>query len=569
MSSNNNCKRYSQRLVEKRTQDIASAADKAYQRRREAIATLPRVGDSILIWLNLNDTGLWWACEVLSLSLTNRFPNCKGAPDLGQRVEIEKEEGVFHPGMITSKIGEGLKRVVEFDGEQETIDFESRHWRHATIHPLAWQKGDVFAHGAVEYEPLPEFGYPCVVQGRVQFTTDGHVKPDDLADTDWKMKSEKIEDLEVSLDDEEDGLEDISSSEVKVEISEDCSSQQAKPNREQARKNRDDIPELNVLQQKVFYLEETMKSLMERPCIGTHVVNPNNINLEGFFIESVHDMFCNGARRCSRLETNQVDGEATSISSITKEFRIGSNCMRSIVSRILTEEGATYTSFNAHGRAIPSIADAVRCDGSSPVYMVADSLPTLCRWVGVNSDSIRRGLLSDYRKVRIPGGSMTVSLLQVLGTILSTEESNPLLIGVGQGIVRKHDMSCDVSTIFRPNGGVSQGEYTSPAYSELVSLREFISHSKGGRVFNLCDTVENSAESMEGTFFISWTPILSRKRRRMGNNVVTEGFLKCHYPAVILKGIEEPSRVWNLFNRELVNNAIGLVDMENRACKRF
>ena len=223
--------------------------------------------------------------------------------------------------------------------------------------------------------------------------------------------------------------------------------------------------------------------------------------------------------------------------------------MRSIVISILVEEGATYTSFNAHGRAIPSISDAVRCDGSSPVYMVADSLPTLCRWVGVNSESTRRDLLSDYRELRIPGGSMTVSLLQVLGTTVSTEESNPLLIGVGQGIVREQDMACDVSSIFRPNAGVSQGKYISPASSKLLSLRDFISHREDAKVFNLCDTVENSAESMEGILFISWTPILLRKRKGMGNNVVSEGFLKCHYPAVKIKGIEEPSRVWNLFNK--------------------
>ena len=312
-----------------------------------------------------------------------------------------------------------------------------------------------------------------------------------------------------------------------------------------------------------------MKSLMERTCIGTQVVNPNNINLEGFFIESVHDMFRSGARRCSRLETNQLDGEPISVFGITKEFRIGSNCMRSIVSSILVEEGATYTSFNAHGRAIPSIADAVRCDGSSPVYMVADSLPTLCRWVGVNSDSIRRDLLSDYREFLIPGGSTTVSLLQVLATTVSTEESNTLLISFVQGIVRKHDMACDVSSIFRPNVGVSQGEYISPASSKLVSLTDFITHRRDTRVFNLCDTVENSAESMEGTFFISWTPILSRKRKGMGNNVVSEGFLKCHYPAIIIKEIEEPSRFGNLFNRECFRNAIGLLDMKKRACKPF
>ena len=111
MSSNNNRQRYSQRLAEKKKQNIGSAASISSQLnknscrkscssarnswllRRQAIATSLRVGDSILIWLNLSDTGLWWSCEVLSLSLINRFSNCEGVPDPGQGVEVEKEEG--------------------------------------------------------------------------------------------------------------------------------------------------------------------------------------------------------------------------------------------------------------------------------------------------------------------------------------------------------------------------------------------------------------------------------------------------------------------------------------------
>ena len=104
---------------------------------------------------------------MLSLSLINRFPNCKGAPDVGQRVEVGKEQGVFHLGMIISNSGESVERVVGFDGEGETINFESGYWRLATRHSLSWQTGNIFAHGTVEYEPLPDFGYPCVVQGRI------------------------------------------------------------------------------------------------------------------------------------------------------------------------------------------------------------------------------------------------------------------------------------------------------------------------------------------------------------------------------------------------------------------
>ena len=55
---------------------------------------------------------------MLSLFLINRFPNCKGAPDVGQRVEVEKKQSVFHPGMIISDNGESVERVVEFDGER-------------------------------------------------------------------------------------------------------------------------------------------------------------------------------------------------------------------------------------------------------------------------------------------------------------------------------------------------------------------------------------------------------------------------------------------------------------------
>ena len=82
----------------------------------------------------------------------------------------------------------------DFEGEQETISFESTAWRHATVHPLSWQRGNIFGHGIVEYELLPDFGYPFVVQGRVQFTTDGLVKPDDLQDTYWKINSDEAED---------------------------------------------------------------------------------------------------------------------------------------------------------------------------------------------------------------------------------------------------------------------------------------------------------------------------------------------------------------------------------------
>ena len=74
---------------------------------------------------------------------------------------------------------------------------------------------------------------------------------------------------------------------------------------------------------------------------------------------------------------------------------------------------------------------------------------------------------------------------------------------------------------------------------------------------------------MQETFFISWTLIHSKKRRGMGHNVLNEGYLKCHYPAVVLKGIDEPCRIWNLFDWEFVNSATGLLDMENRACKRI
>ena len=174
-----------------------------------------------------------------------------------------------------------------------------------------------------------------------------------------------------------------------------------------------------------------MKNLMERTCIGTQVVNPNKFSLEGFFGESVHDMFRSGPRRCFRLEAHQLDGYATSVSGVTKELRIGSNCMSSIARSIIAEKESTYASFHAHGRAVPSIADAVRCDSSSTVYLVADSLPTFFRWLDVNSDRARRDLLAWYRTIRVPGCSMTMSLLQVLGTAVKTEESHPVVIGVG------------------------------------------------------------------------------------------------------------------------------------------
>ena len=97
--------------------ESCSSARNSWWLRRQAITTLPPVGDSIRIWLNLSGTGLWWSCEVLSFSLIDRFPNFEGVPDLGQDVELEKEEGVFHPEVIISEIGEGLDRVVDFEGE--------------------------------------------------------------------------------------------------------------------------------------------------------------------------------------------------------------------------------------------------------------------------------------------------------------------------------------------------------------------------------------------------------------------------------------------------------------------
>ena len=96
---------------------------------------------------------------------------------------------------------------------------------------------------------------------------------------------------------------------------------------------------------------------------------------------------------------------------------------------------------------------------------------------------------------------MTVSLLQVFGTAVRTEESNPVVIGVGQGIVQRQDMSCEIPTIFRANAPVSQGEYASPASLQLVSFSDFVGYSTGKRVFILCDTVESSGESIQETFF--------------------------------------------------------------------
>ena len=84
---------------------------------------------------------------------------------------------------------------------------------------------------------------------------------------------------------------------------------------------------------------------------------------------------------------------------------------------------------------------------------------------------------------------MTVALLQVLGAVVTTEELNPVVIGVDQGIVQKQDISCYIPTSFRANARVSQGEYASPASSQLVSHSDFVQHSTGKRVFSLCDIV--------------------------------------------------------------------------------
>ena len=119
---------------------------------------------------------------------------------------------------------------------------------------LSWQKGNIFAHGLVEYEPLPNFGYPCVVRGRVQFTTDGFVKSDDLQDTYWKVNSDEAEDWKMNLENEEDPTEDIVTDHVKGEESEYSSSKQGEPNRGQVPAlhtgiTKNDNPDLRVLVQ--------------------------------------------------------------------------------------------------------------------------------------------------------------------------------------------------------------------------------------------------------------------------------------------------------------------------------
>ena len=164
--------------------------------RAAAVDALPSVGTEIDVWFQVGDDAIWWKATVVEIKLPEQYPVCSGKPSVGDRIDVDRGDGVYTPGVVEHNgqdVGDAIVRLTT--EEKDIAVMEVSKWRYSdAVKPRHDEM--VVAEGRLLYDAIPERNYPCVSYEHVKFLMGSKLMSGGQPPTQWRRSNREVVDYE-------------------------------------------------------------------------------------------------------------------------------------------------------------------------------------------------------------------------------------------------------------------------------------------------------------------------------------------------------------------------------------
>jgi len=573
-------RRESARIRCKSEKAIANRA----QERVLGIEDLPKVGSRIEVWFEVSGVGMWWGGKVVSLSLPEEFPVCTGAPPPGALVDVERESGVYVPGVVESgdaKDGDGasVMMIHIIQGGRKVAFSDVRSWRFSgSVQPKFEE--EIIAEGRILYDAMPEKGYPCVGYDDGTFLLGRRIMCAGQQPTAWRRGKCSVGNVDGHDEGEEIELSEESSYSSAEDIRQAGEPDYKRVKTEDGAVRAQRTSNESQLETRVRVLEDAM-SLLDAGKFNcsSSIVDNVGLVLLSMMRRGVEKMVEQAVRiptgSSSRVfSTSMVDGAMMCGNLVTSPIQVPAALCSGIFRELLKG------TIDLYGEGLydvyPSLHSAMHGTGNEAITVVCSNFAVLSDMLGISLLQ-RSEMLVHTRNVSTTDGKeeekeneesfWKQSSLQILGTALCEDdggnsENGPVSMSIGSSMFCALRREQSAQCAFRRDRTIVQGQYVSkmevesregacPIHSEVRS-----GCVNGGR---------SRRNGVVKSFRVEWEPVGQRKRGRNGEG--QWGCLRVYVPYVLIHGIDEPRRIAKLLSEEVVNRAVGAGRMEKLAEK--
>ena len=536
--------------------------------RAAAVDALPCVGTEIDVWFQVGDDAIWWKATVVEMKLPEQYPVCSGKPSVGDRIDVDRGDGMYTPGVVEQNGKDVDDAIVRLTREEKEISvLEVTTWRHSNAVKPSHNEMAV-AEGRLLYDAIPEMNYPCVAYENVKFLLGNKLMSGGQPPTPWRTSNGEAVDYEaerVECHDQSDGE------------SEAISPQRKKPKVELAL----DVKTYSGMETRLRTLENIMLSgnaseirlgWNERVLNCASTVSAGKILL--MLLQRAVEKVVEQVNR-STLSTpgggyphGEIDGACTSGTAISGPVQIPISLSTELFREMLKGTAETYR--GGYYKVYPGLHAAVAGNGGEAVNITCSSFSTLSDLLGLGhrwrTESLvyRRNISNSEGEENEECGDMNGTArpcaLRLFGTILCSEtmEAQSTSVAIGSSSFCIAGSKSNVWCLARNGSAVVQGEYVNG-----MELQECPSICGVHGGFDGDGSLEGWRSERKKCFRIEWEPTTQRKRGRAGD--MLWGTLRVHMPYVIFRGVEEPCRIGKLISEDVVNDVVGYSVSEKRA----
>ena len=164
--------------------------------RAAAVDALPSVGTQIEVWFQVGDDSMWWKAVVVEMKLPEQYPICSGKPSVGDRIDVDRGDGVYTPGVVEQQGQDLDTAIVKLATEEKDIAVtEVSKWRYSDSVKPRYDE-IVVAEGRLLYDAIPERNYPCVSYEHVKFVLGSKLMSGGQPPTPWRRSNGEVVDYE-------------------------------------------------------------------------------------------------------------------------------------------------------------------------------------------------------------------------------------------------------------------------------------------------------------------------------------------------------------------------------------
>ena len=536
--------------------------------RAAAVDALPCVGSQIDVWFQVGDDAIWWKATVVEIKLPEQYPVCSGKPSVGDRIDVDRGDGVYTPGVVEHNgqdVGDAIVRLTT--EEKDIAVMEVSKWRYSdAVKPRHDEM--VVAEGRLLYDAIPERNYPCVSYEHVKFLMGSKLMSGGQPPTQWRRSNREVVDYEAV------GVEHHVESDGESEA---MSPQKKKPKVE------------SVLDSNTYSGMEkrlrTLESIILSGSGGDHrMVYDGKVPIEPaltstgpvllMLLRRSVEKAVEQANRVTLSNSgtdfphSEVDGACTSGTVVSGPVHIPASLSTTVFREML--KGTTELYAGCYYKVYPGLHEAVSGTGAEAVNITCSSFAAVSDLLGLPHPWRMESLL--HR--RKPGAAVEEEeggvisgnrprrplFLRLLGALLCTETTNgdPSSVAIGSSSFCVSGAKSNTWCLVRKNSSAVQGQYVHGMELKKCPSICAVHRRPDG---------DASREGWKGdgkkSFRIEWQPTTHKKRGQTGD--VLWGTFRIHIPYVVFRGFGEPWRIDKLISEDLVKDVVGYNFSDKRA----